>query len=96
MDLNETFNFTSEKFDEFDRDRVEKEKIVNELQKKVIDMSVKIESSKDSFERQKQYSRRNCLLTHALPESRNENIDELVIDAVKDKMGEEIKKNVID
>ena len=59
-------------------------------------MSVKIESLKGSFKRQEQYSRRNCLLTHALPESRNENIDELVIDAVKDKMGEEIKKNVID
>ena len=96
MDLNKTVNFICEKFDEYERDRVEKEKIINGLQKHVNDMSATIESLKSWLDRQEQYSRRNCLLIHGLPESKNENTDELVIDAIKEKMGEEIEKNEID
>ena len=36
------------------------------------------------------------MLIHGLPESKNENTDELVIAAIKEKMGEEIEKNEID
>ena len=36
------------------------------------------------------------MLIHGLPESKNENTDELVLDAVKEKMGEEIEKDEID
>ena len=74
MDLNKTFKFVSEKFDNFERDQAEKEKIIYELQKNV-NMSVAIESLKDSLDRQEQYSSRNCLLIHGLLESRNENTD---------------------
>ena len=95
-DLNKTVNFICEKFDEYERDRAEKEKIISELQKNVNDMSATIESLKGCLDRQEQYSRRNCLLIHGLPESKNENTDELVIDAIKEKIGEEIKKNEID
>ena len=96
MDLNKTVNFICEKFDEYERDRAEKKKIISELQKNVNDMSATIESLKGCLDRQEQYSRRNCLLIHGLPESKNENTDELVIDTIKEKMGEEIKKNEID
>ena len=61
-----------------------KEKIISELQKNVDDMSATIESLRGCLDRQEQYSRRNCLLIHGLPESKNENTDELVIDAVKE------------
>ena len=96
MDLNKTVNFICEKFDEYERDRAEKEKIISELQKNVNDMSATIESLKGCLDRQEQYSRRNCLLIHGLPESKNENTDELVIDTIKEKMGEEIERNEID
>ena len=96
MDLNKTFNFISKKFDEYERDRADKEKIINELQKNVDDMSATTESLKGCLDRQEQYSRRNCLLIHGLPESKNENTDELVIDTIKEKMGEEIEKDEID
>ena len=43
MDLNKTVNFTCEKFDEYERDRAKKEKIISELQKNVNDMSATIE-----------------------------------------------------
>ena len=96
MDLNKTVNFICEKFDEYERDRSEKEKIISELQKNVNDMSATIESLKGCLDRQEQYSRRNYLLIHCLPESKNENTDELVIDTIKEKMGEEIERNEID
>ena len=43
-------------------------KIINELQKNVNDMSGTVEFLKGSLDRQEQYSRRNCLLVHCLPE----------------------------
>ena len=43
IDLNKTVNFICEKFDEYERDRAEKEKIMSELQKNVNDMSATIE-----------------------------------------------------
>ena len=84
-------NFICLKLDEF-----QKEKIVNELQKNVNDMSATIEFLKSSLDRQKQYSRRNCLLIDGIPESRSENTDDLVINTIKKKMGEKTKRDKID
>ena len=95
MDLNKTVNFICEKFVEYERGRAEKKKIIRELQKNV-NMSSTIESLKGCLDRQEQYSRRNWLIIHGLPESKNENTDELVINTIKVKMGEEIEKNEID
>ena len=61
MDLNKTVIFICEKYDEYERDRAEKEKIISELQKNVNDMSATTESLKGCLDRQEQYSRRNCL-----------------------------------
>ena len=55
-------------------------KNVNELQRNINDVSVTIELLKGSLDRKEQYPRRNCLLIHGLPESRNKNTDELGID----------------
>ena len=93
MNLNQTVNFICEKFDENERDRAEKTKIISDLQKNINDMSETIESLKGCLDRKKQYSRRTCLLIHGLAESKQENTDELVIDTIKEKMGEEIEKN---
>ena len=46
MDLNKTVDFICGKFDEYERDRAEKEKIISELDKNVNDMSATIESLK--------------------------------------------------
>ena len=96
MDLYKTVKFICENFDEYERDSAKKEKVISELQENVNDMSATIESSKGCLDRQEQYSRRNCLLAHGLPESKNVNTDELVIHTFKEKMGEEIKKDEID
>ena len=61
MYLNKTVNFICEKFDEYERDRVEKEKIISELQKNINHMSATIESLKGFLNRQEQGSRRSTV-----------------------------------
>ena len=79
MDLNKIVNFIYQKFDKFESDRDEKGKIINELQKNVNDISATIEFLKGSLDRQEQYSWKNCLLIHGLPELKNDHMDELKI-----------------
>ena len=59
-------------------------------------MSVPIQSFKVSLDRQEQYYGRNCWLIYGLPENTNENIDQFVIETLKEKIGEKIKKVDLD
>ena len=59
-------------------------------------MSVTIQSFKVSLDRQDQHYGRNCWLIYGLPENRNESIDQVVIETLKEKKGEEIKKVDLD
>ena len=48
------------------------------------------------MDRQEQHSRRNCLLIHGIDEENQENTDEVVINALKQEMDEEITHLDID
>ena len=48
------------------------------------------------LDRQEQYSKRNCMLINGLSEIRNENTHQIVIEALKEKMGEKIKEVELD
>ena len=67
-DLSEAVEFITKKFDQYETERKEKEKIINDLQGKLSEMSNEIEVLKNSLDRQQQYSRRNCVLIHGIPE----------------------------
>ena len=95
MDLDKTIKFICEKYDEFERDKAEKEKNINELQKNV-NVSVTIEYLRGSLDRQEHYSSRNCLLIHGLLESTNKNTNKLVIETIKVQMGKKVKQDEID
>ena len=94
MDINKTVNFILKNLIYLSVTGP-REKIINELQKNVNDMSATIESLKGSLDRQEKYSSRNWFLIYGLPESRNENTDDLVIDRIKEKFGEEMEKDEI-
>ena len=72
LELNKAVTLISEKFDEYEREKLEREKIMKEMQKEIKDMSASIQSFKISLVRQEQYCRRNCLLIHGLCENKNE------------------------
>ena len=73
--LNKAFTLISKTSDKYEREKVERNKIMKEMQKEIREMSATIQSFKVSLDRQEQYSRRNCLLIHGLPENRNQNTD---------------------
>ena len=74
-ELNKAFTLISKTSDKYEREKVERNKIMKEMQKEIREMSATIQSFKVSLDRQEQYSRRNCLLIHGLPENRNQSTD---------------------
>ena len=56
----------------------------------------KVDDITAETDRQEHYSRRNCLLIHGLPESKNENTDLLAMEAIETKLNIKITDNDID
>ena len=70
--LTEAIDFISNKFDEYEKDRKEKEERINTLKDCLINMSKRVHSLFGQVDKQEQYSRGNCLLLHGIPENKNE------------------------
>ena len=64
---------------DFERDRLEKEKITKDLKKEVTYLRGKVDDITAETDRQEQYSRRNYLLIHGIPENENKNTDVLAM-----------------
>ena len=96
LDLKEAVDFISNKFDDFERDRLEKEKVIKDLKEEVTYLRGKVDDITAETDRQEQYSRKNCLLIHGLPESKKENTDLLAMEAIETKMNIKITDNDID
>ena len=77
---------------------MEKGKIIKDLKEEVTFLrGKKGDITVDSGDGQaEQYSRRNCLLIHGLPESKNENTDLLAMEVIETKMDIKITDNDID
>ena len=84
------------KFDELEKDRKEKEKIINNLKGEVSYLSEKLGKLEESIDAQQQYSRRNCLLLHGIEETKGEDTDDLVLEVLNDDMGLNISKTALD
>ena len=59
--MNETINFISEKFDESEKDRCEKDEIIKKLNKKTSEMAQRIDKLENLVDQQEQYSWHNYL-----------------------------------
>ena len=70
IDLAESVQFITSKFDELEKDRKEKEKIINNLKGEVSYLSEKLGKMEESIDAQQQYSPRNCLLLHGIEETK--------------------------
>ena len=67
-DLTESIKFMSDKFDEFEKERHEQKKVIEELRGDVSSLNEKLNSFTEQVDRQEQCSRRNCLLIHGIAE----------------------------
>ena len=54
-------DFISNTFDDFERDRLEKEKVIKDLKEEVTYLRGKVDDITAEMDRQEQYSRTNCL-----------------------------------
>ena len=61
LDLKDAMDFISNKFNDFERDRLEKEKIIKGLKEEVTYSRGTMDDITAQTDRQEQYSRRNCL-----------------------------------
>ena len=95
-DLSEAVEFIANKFDQYETERKEKEKTINDLQGKVSEISNEIEVLKHSLDRQQQYSRRNCVLIHGIPEQKGEETDEQTLKIIIEELGETVEKSDLD
>ena len=86
----------SSKFEEFEKERLERETRIAELESKVDSLSTKVEKLEYTADKMEQYSRCNSMLIHGLPEKKGEDTDSLVIETVKEKMGLDISSSDID
>ena len=67
----------SSKFDDYERERREKDKIIKKLKSQMSDLNASVKNLKNQLNRQERYSHRNCLLIHGITETQDENTDDI-------------------
>ena len=74
-ELSDAVDFITKKFDKYKQERKEREEIINNLTETFSRLTQKVDDLSEVVEKQEQYSRRNCLLLHGIPEKKQENTD---------------------
>ena len=96
LQLKHAVDFISNKSDDFEHDRLEKEKIIKYLKEEVTYVRGKVYDITVETDRQEQHSRRNCLLIHGIPEYKNDNTVDLAMEVIDTKMDIKLTANDID
>ena len=79
VELTQGIDFIANKFDEYEKDSKEKEERIKTLGDCSMNISKRLDSLSGLVDKQEQYSRRNCLLLHGIPENKNEKTDDLCL-----------------
>ena len=95
-DLTSSVEFLTSKLDELERERKEKDELINSLQIEVSSLMVEVKNLEKKADDQEQYSRRNCLLIHGLTETTTEDTDKMVLDVVNNKLNIKMSQISID
>ena len=88
--MNEAVNFISTKFDEYEKERKEREQVIKNFEENVSVMNKKVENLEKELDKHEQYSRRNSVLVHGIVETDDKVTYDLVIEAISAKMNIEI------
>ena len=92
--LTQSVRLMSEKFDEFEKDHKEKEKMINGLTQEVNGLKERVKLLEKVSDYHEQYSRRNGLLIHGIDEDKDEVNDDIVINMLQYKLELEILKKL--
>ena len=83
-------DFITQKFDEYEKDRREKDAVIATLQNELKSASMKVENLEKKMERQEQHSKRNCILIHGLKEEKNESTHDRVLKLFREEPNEHV------
>ena len=89
-DLAKGVEFITQKFDEYEKDRREKDALIVTLQNELKSASMKVEDLEKKMERQEQYSRRNCILIQGLKEAKNKSTYDRVLKLLRVVLNEDV------
>ena len=95
-DLSKSIKFITDKFDEYEKEREVKNKIIKEVNGKVCALNERSKVLEESIDQQGQYSRRNCLLIHGVEENSNEDTDTLVLNIINNDLKIDLTEVAID
>ena len=93
-DLAKGVEFITQKFDEHEKDRREKDAIIATLQNELKSASMKVEDLE--MEKQEQYSRRNSILIHGLKEEKSESTDDRILKLFREELNEKVLLTALD
>ena len=95
-DLSKSVKFITDKFDEYEKEREEKNEIIKKLNEKVSALTEKSKVLEESIDQQGRYSRQNCLLIHGVEENSNEDTDKLVLNIINNGLEINLTEVAID
>ena len=95
-ELKSSVEVMSDKFDEYEKDRKEKEKIINGLQNEVSSLKERIDLLEKKSDESEQYSRRNCSLVPGVEEQKQENTENIVLSVIKEHLDIELSVKNLD
>ena len=74
----------TKRFDDYEKDTAKKEKLIKDLREDVSSLKNKYEQLKSDVKNQEQYSRRNSVIVHGIPEEQGESTDSIVLNAINE------------
>ena len=95
-ELPKAIDLISGKFDDYERQRREKDKIVKELKSEVFDLNTSVKNLEYQLDRQEQYSRRNRIFIHGITETQDENTDDISLRTINEHLQLELTEKELD
>ena len=96
IEITSSVEFLTSQFDELEKERKEKDELINSLQIEVSSLKVEVKNLEKNPDDQERYSRRNCLLIHGLNKTKTKDTKEMVLDVINDKLNMEMSQVSID
>ena len=79
-ELTIALDLISGKFDDYERKKIEKNKVIEELKSEVSDIKTFVKNLENQLDRSEQYLRWNCILINGITERKDENTDDIWAD----------------
>ena len=95
-ELTKNIKYINEKFKEFEEERKADKETIKKLQQNLSVMNKRLDDMDKELDKHEQYSRRNCILIHGIPEKKDEDTDKEILKVINDNIDENVNITDID